>query len=131
MKYNNEIAQLEKAINKDEREIEYLTTELMQKSTELEKRKKRLYFLKNNGKDELPAGTKLLFKDEDDIELEFIIVVDYKGRYNVVLLTEYSEQIESMCEYHVLDYNCNYIDTLVERLEDDYSLTFIKVIEED
>ena len=90
--------------------------------------KKRLKFIKNGGKDCFQAGTKLLFKDEDNTELEFIVVINRKGNYNALLMTNYSDMFELMTEYYICSYNCAYSDTLVEALENDLDLTFIKVI---
>ena len=127
---NNEIITLENLIRRNESEIKKLEGDLEQTSNRLIKNRKRLLFLKNGGEDCFEPGTKLLFKDEDDKELLIVIVWDYKERYNALLLTNYSERFEGMQKYFIFDYNCIYTSTLVECLEKDYDLTFVKVIEE-
>lgn len=127
---NNEIRTLENSINQDESEIENLKGDLEKTSNRLIKNKKRLSFLKNGGEDCFEPGTKLLFKDEDNRELLIAVVWDYKEKYNALLLTDYSYRFDGMQEYFIFDYNCIYTTTLVECLEKDYDLTFVKVVEE-
>ncbi len=126
---NNKIRSLENLINQGELEIKSLKDDLERISNRLIKNKKRLLFLKNGGEDCFEPGTKLLFKDEDDRELLIVVVWDYKEKYNALLLTNYSDRFEGMCEYFIFDYNCIYTTTLVECLEKDYDLTFVKVVD--
>lgn len=130
MDNKDEIKLLEKLISAGEIKEERLKYELKRVSKELTENKKRLSFLENGGQDCFPVGTKLLFKDEDNFELEIAVVMNYKENYNALLLTDYSNEYELMKEYFIFDYNCRYTNTLVERLEEDYNLTFVKVIED-
>lgn len=125
---SNEIKLLERLINSGEEEQNNLKLELERVSEELKENKKRLSFLQNGGQDCLPVGTKLLFKDEDDLELTIAVVMNNKENYNALLLTDYSSQFELMKEYFIFEYNCMYTNTLIQSLEEDYDFTFIKVI---
>lgn len=76
---------------------------------------------------EINAGTELLFKDIYNNVLK-IVVVENSERFNAVLLTDYSYEYEHMIPYYLFDFNCIFGETLINSIENEYALKFIKVL---
>lgn len=73
---------------------------------------------------DVSIGDSLFFEDEDGCVLETMLVSDGKGHLDLVLLTDYSHELESMVIGRKLDMRHFHIDSLIQDVEDDYDWKF-------
>lgn len=119
----NRIITLENEIDLIKRKLKQNEIEKNQLKSKLEDYIKELDAMKFNY-DDLHAGSKLKFKDEDGNIYEFVIVVN-DGMFNVILISDNSNVYEYFKPYCYFDYKCIYIDTLIASLIDGYNLELI------
>lgn len=126
-----DIEEVRKEIYEKESEIDRLKESVAEALLDLNQLKENLRYLECEEKGLRPclvAGTRLLFCDEDDIELEMIVIMDSRENYSLLLMTDYSNYFDYMGEYFVFSYKERYTDTLVEKICKEYDLRFVKVI---
>ena len=116
IKLENEIDLLKRKLKQNEMEKNQLKIKLADYTKELDAMKFNY--------DDLCAGSKLKFKDEDNNIYDFIIVVN-DGMFNVILISDNSNVYDYFKPYCCFDYNCIYIDTLIASLIDEYNLELI------
>lgn len=119
----NRAVKLENEIDLIRRKIKQNEIEKNQLKIKLEEYVKELDAMKFNY-DDLCAGSKLKFKDEDDNIYEYIIIVN-DGMFNVMLISDNSNVYDYFKPYCYFDYWCIYIDTLIANLIDEYNLELI------
>ena len=118
------IKELKELILKEENEIKTLIEQLNTKEENLLFYKNKLKTISCEKFDALKPGTIVLFKDENDFEIKIQVIINKKGSYNALLLTNYTDNYIYMNKYTVLDYNCLYSSTLIKSLEENYNWSF-------
>ncbi len=119
----NRIIKLENEIDLIKRKLKQNEIEKTNLKSKLEDYIKELDTMKFNY-DDLHAGSKLKFKDEDNNIYEFIIIVN-DGTFNVILISDNSNVYDYFKPYCYFDYKCIYVDTLIAILIDEYNLELI------
>ena len=119
----NRIIKLENEIDLIKRKLKQNEKEKTRLEIKLEDYMKELNAIKFSY-DDLCAGSKLKFKDEDDNIYEFIVVVN-DDMFNVILMSDNSDVYEYFKPYYCFDYRCIYIDTLIASLTNEYNLELI------
>lgn len=114
---------LENEIDLIRRKIKQNEIEKTKLKSKLEDYMKELDTMKFNY-DDLCAGSKLKFKDEDNNIYEFVIIVN-DGMFNVILISDNSNVYDDFKPYYYFDYRCIYVDTLIASLISEYNLELI------
>lgn len=119
----NRVVKLENEIDLIRRKLKQNEIEKTRLETRLEDYVKELDAIKFNY-DDLHAGSKLKFKDEDGNMYEFIVIVN-DDMFNVILMSDNSNVYDYFKPYYYFGYRCIYIDTLIASLTSEYDLELI------
>lgn len=119
----NRAVKLENEIDLMKRKLKQNEIEKTRLEIKLEDCMKELNTIKFNY-DDLHAGSKLKFKDEDGNIYEFIVIVN-DDMFNVILMSDNSDVYDYFKPYYYFDYRCIYIDTLITGLTSEYNLELI------